>query len=214
MDAPQPVMQSKRFSLEEVRKFIFDHWRDYAFLFAIGGIIVGFDQWTKALVRDYVPLGSDWLPSWLSWLMPYARIRHWYNSGAAFGFFQSGNLIFTILAIIVSVVIIYYFPRVSRRDWWLRLAMGIQLGGALGNLVDRVVFKQVTDFISVGNFAVFNVADSSITVGVVILVLGAWITDRSAKKQAQVTGTGEDGGSTDDHLKGPPGPGGDEAEGG
>jgi signal peptidase II len=193
MDTPQPVMQSNRFTMELVRKFISNHWRDYTILFSIGGLIIGLDQWTKALVRNDIPLGSDWLPSWMSWLMPYARIRHWYNSGAAFGFFQSGNLIFTVLAIIVSIVIIYYFPRVSRRDWWLRLAMGIQFGGAIGNLIDRVVFKQVTDFISLGSFAVFNVADASITVGVIILVLGAWIADRAAKKHpaAAVSGKGE-----------------------
>ncbi len=184
MTAPQPVIQPKRLTMETVRKFFSAHFLDYVVLFSIGGLIVGFDQWTKALVRNNVPLGTDWMPSWLSWLMPFVRIRHWYNSGAAFGLFQRANLIFTILAIVVSAVIIYYFPRVSRRDWWLRLAMGIQLGGAVGNLVDRLVFKQVTDFISVGNFAVFNVADASITVGVIILLLGAWITDQGAKKQA------------------------------
>ncbi len=207
MDAPQPMMNSKRISPAEIGKYVLGHWRDYVVLFLMGGIIVAFDQWTKALVRTYVPIGSDWLPSWLSWLQPVARIRHWYNSGAAFGFFQSGNIIFTILAIIVSCVITYYFPRVSRRDWWLRLAMGLQLGGALGNLVDRLFFRQVTDFISVGNFAVFNVADSSITVGVTILIVGAWITDQAAKKRAAAAGAAGE--------KPPAGPatGGDEAKG-
>ncbi len=188
MDASQSEMKTKSVTWAGIKQFFSNHWRGYLFLFSVGGIIVALDQWTKALVRADIPIGSDWLPTWLSWLMPYARIRHWHNSGAAFGFFQSGNLIFTILAIIVSLVIIYYFPRVSRKDWWLRLAMGIQLGGAVGNLVDRVVFKQVTDFISVGNFAVFNVADSSITVGVIILLIGAWWTDRSAKKASDTRG--------------------------
>lgn len=158
---------------------------DYAAFFAIGGGLIALDQWTKALVRAAIPLGADWLPEKLAWLMPYARLRHWHNAGAAFGLFQDGNLVFTILAIIVSVAIVFYLPRAERGDWWLRLALAMQFAGAVGNLIDRLLFKQVTDFISVGNFAVFNVADASITVGVAILALGAILKERQAKKQAQ-----------------------------
>jgi signal peptidase II len=189
MDLPEPTLQPKRITWNAVREFARTHWLDFLLLFLFAGVIVALDQWTKALVRDNIPLGADWLPSWLSWLMPYARIRHTFNTGAAFGLFQQGGLIFAILAVIVSILIISYFPSVSRRDWWLRLALGMQLGGALGNLVDRIMRNgQVTDFISVGNFAIFNVADSCITVGVIILVLGVWITERreaKAKKQSE-----------------------------
>jgi signal peptidase II len=165
-----------------IRHFVLD----YAFLFLVGGGIIAFDQWTKAFVRAQIPMGTDWLPDKLAWLMPYARLRHWHNSGAAFGLFKDGNLVFTILAIIVSAVIIYYFPRTERKEWWLRLALAMQFAGAVGNLIDRLLFKQVTDFISVGNFAVFNVADSSISVGVAILALGVILKERQLKKQAQV----------------------------
>jgi signal peptidase II len=185
MDVQQPVMQPKRFSWEAIRNFFRVSWRDYLVLLLGGGAIVGLDQWTKYLVRANVPLGGDWLPQWLAWLMPYVRIRYWYNSGAAFGIFQNGNLVFSILAVIVACLIIYYFPRPSRQDWWLRLAMVMQFAGAVGNLVDRVMFAHVTDFISVGNFAIFNVADSSISVGTAILVLGVWRSERTEKKQAQ-----------------------------
>ncbi len=184
MDTPQPVTRTSRLDWGTIRRFARDHWRDYLTLFLIAGAIIGLDQWTKALVRTYVPVGQDWMPSWLEWLHPYARVRYWYNSGAAFGFFQSGNLIFSILAVVVACVILYYVPRVSPKDWWLRLAMGMQFSGALGNLIDRIIFKRVTDFISVGRCAVFNVADASITVGVILLIAGAWITERAAKKKA------------------------------
>ena len=107
-----------------------------------------------------------------------ARIVHWKNTGAAFGIFQGFGNVFTILAIIVSIAILYYFPQVPRRDWTLRLAMGLQLGGAIGNLIDRLLFGSVTDFISLGNFAVFNVADASISIGVAILVLGMLVKER------------------------------------
>ena len=180
----QPASQPRRLSLKAAGQFIKDYWRDYIVLFLIAGTIVGLDQWTKALVRTNIPLGSDWLPAWLAWLEPYARIRHWHNQGAAFGLFQQGNLVFMVLAIIVSILIIYYYPRSSRQDWWLRLAMSMQLSGAVGNLIDRFIYGRVTDFISLGNFAIFNVADSSITVGVAVMVLGIWLKERADKKQA------------------------------
>jgi signal peptidase II len=153
---------------------------DYFYLAVFAGLIVTVDQVTKSLVRTRLPVQGVWSP-W-PWLTPYARIVHWYNSGVAFGMFQGMNGVFVVLAILVSVAIIYYFPRVPRQDWALRLAMGMQLAGALGNLIDRIKFGNVTDFISIGNFAVFNVADASISVGVAILILVVWIQDMKKKK--------------------------------
>ncbi len=198
MESPQPIIRVNRFSLGAVYNFLKAHVYDYLFLFLIGMVIISLDQWTKVLVRAHIPLGTDWLPAGLAWLMPYARIRYWYNSGAAFGIFKNGNLVFTVLAIIIILLIIYYFPRTERKDWWLRLAMAMQLSGAAGNLVDRLVRRQVTDFISVGNFAIFNLADASISVGVVVLLSGVWLKERSDKKKAQAAtlpkdSTGEPG---------------------
>jgi signal peptidase II len=184
MESPKPTVQVKRINLNAARIFLKDHIIDYLLLFSIGAVIIGLDQWTKALVRTRIPLGTDWLPDKLAWLLPYARIRHWYNTGAAFGIFQNGNLVFTILAIIVILLILYYFPRTEQNDWWLRVAMGLQLAGAAGNLIDRLLFAHVTDFISVGSFAIFNVADASISVGVVVLLLGVWLKERADKKRS------------------------------
>lgn len=157
--------------------------RDYLFLFGLAGAIIALDQITKNLVRTNLQLSEFWSP-W-EWLEPYVRIVNWKNSGAAFGMLQGFGGIFSILSILVSLVIIYYFPQVSVKDWTLRLAMAMQLGGALGNLVDRVLFDGfVTDFISVGSFPVFNIADASISVGVAILILGMWVKEQQEKKQA------------------------------
>ena len=156
---------------------------DYVLLLGIGGVIVALDQWTKALVRTKLPFEEVWSP-W-PWLAPYARIVHWNNTGAAFGMGQGYGIVFTILAILVSIGILYYYPQVPRNDWTLRIAMGMQLGGALGNLIDRLVYGRVTDFISIGSFAVFNVADSSITVGVIILILGLLWKDWKEKRARQ-----------------------------
>jgi signal peptidase II len=79
---------------------------------------------------------------------------------------------------IVAVVILYYYPRVPREDWPLRLAMAMQFGGAVGNLFDRLTIGWVTDFVSVWKFPVFNVADACITVGTMILILGIWYKER------------------------------------
>jgi len=183
MNVTQPSPQSKRFGLNSIGDFLKKYWSAYLFLFLIGGIIIGIDQWTKVLVRATVPLGSDWLPAGLNWLMPYARIRYWYNSGAAFGIFQNGNLVFTILAILVTLLILYYYPLTVHEGWYLRLAMAMQFAGADGNLIDRLRFGHVTDFISVGNFAIFNISDASISVGVVVLILGIWWKERADKRR-------------------------------
>lgn len=156
--------------------------RDYSFLFSLSGIIILLDQWTKYLIRTNIPLGDSWSP-W-PWLAPYARLVHWRNTGAAFGMFQEFGGVFTILAIIVSLAIIYYFPQVPRKEWSLRVALGLQLAGAVGNLIDRLTIGSVIDFISIGNFAVFNVADASISTGVAILVLGMLIHEYQQHRAA------------------------------
>ncbi len=166
--------------------------KDYLILAGVSGFVISLDQWTKWLVRENIEFGAQWLPDWLIWLSPYARIVHWYNSGAAFGMFQNGNLVFTTLAFLVIGAIIYYYPQVEAEDWTLKLAMGLQLAGAAGNLIDRLIMGKVTDFISVGSFPVFNVADSSITVGVIVLLLGVWIKEQQDRKAAaQLAAAGE-----------------------
>ena len=165
--------------------------KNYWSIFTIAALIVAPDQWTKWLVRTNIPAGQSWLPESLQWLSPYARIVHWYNRGAAFGMFHEGGMVFTVLAFIVIGAIIYYYPQVSRVDWPLRLAMSMQLGGAMGNLIDRLTIGHVTDFVSVGTFPVFNVADASISVGCVVLLLGVWWQERAAKKEKVQTASSE-----------------------
>jgi signal peptidase II len=162
-------------------------FRDYLWLFLISGFVVALDQYSKWLVRSNLSFAESWLPAQLQYLLPYMRIVYWHNTGAAFGLFQNGNVIFIILGFIVSGVIIYYYPHVSREDWWLKLALGLQLGGALGNLIDRLQYGHVTDFISVGSFPVWNVADSAITVGTCILLLGVYLKERKMSSKAKPT---------------------------
>jgi signal peptidase II len=153
---------------------------DYAVLFLIAGIVILLDQLTKAAVRNSLPLGEIYRPE--LWISQYARFIHLKNTGAANGIFQNLNSILAVFPFIVAAAILVYYPRVPRQDWLIRLALGLYLGGALGNLVDRLAQGYVTDFISVGYFAVFNVADAAVSLGVVTLLLGAWQHERSKKK--------------------------------
>jgi signal peptidase II len=155
----------------------------YRAILTIALVIVILDQWTKGWVRANIQPGATWLPESLAWLSPYARIVHWYNTGAAFGMFKDASMVFTVLAFIVIAAIIFYYPQVERNDWSLRLALSMQLGGAIGNLIDRITIGHVTDFVSVGTFPVFNVADASISVGAAVLFLGVFLQERAEKQE-------------------------------
>jgi signal peptidase II len=157
------------------------YFQSIRWLLIIALIIITFDQVSKVLVRTNLAFGEMWAP-W-DWMLPYARILHVTNTGVAFGLFKGANLIFMILAAIVSAGIIYYYPTVPKDERVIRFALSLQLAGALGNLIDRIIFGKVTDFISVGTFAIWNVADASITVGVFVLLLGVWLQDRREKKK-------------------------------
>lgn len=174
-----------------MKKFL----RTYGGLLLPVVLIIGLDQWTKYLVESRLAYGEIWAP-W-PWLTPYARIIHWTNTGVAFGLFQGMGWIFSVFAIAISIAILYYFPKVEKEDWAIRVALVLEMAGAIGNMIDRLrINGAVLDFISVGSFPVFNVADSCITVGVVFLAIGILIQDqREKKQQAAPFETGEDPGS-------------------
>jgi signal peptidase II len=113
------------------------------------------------------------IPDLLSWTLAY-------NTGAAFSFLaDSGGWqrwLFTLIAVVVSVVLVVWLKRLGRGDTWLAVALALVLGGAVGNLFDRVVLGHVVDFILVHwqdrwRFPAFNLADSAITVGAIMLAL-------------------------------------------
>jgi len=157
--------------------------KSYLILLGGGGLIVALDQWSKYLVRSSLAYGEVWVP-W-EWLAPYMRVVHWNNTGAAFGMFPAAGGLIAIISVLVVVAILYYFPQVPSEQWLVRLALVLQFGGAIGNLVDRAAYGPVTDFISVGSFPVFNVADSCISVGVALLVAALWVEERRHRTLAQ-----------------------------
>ena len=137
--------------------------------------IVVLDQLTKALVRSLVPLGSsvEVVPG----LMNFTHVR---NTGAAFGFLNAADfpLKTVVIAVIALAAIVWvgvYAARLPRHHWMARLGLSLIMGGAAGNLLDRVIIGSVVDFVDVYwgayHFWAFNVADSAISVGVAIMIL-------------------------------------------
>lgn len=152
------------------------------------GLLIGLDQWTKFLVVKHIPFLGSWLPDHLAQFEQYFRIVHWRNSGAAFGIFSNGNTVFLLLAVVASIFIISFYPLIEKDEWPLRVAMVLQFGGALGNMIDRIQYGYVIDFISVKNFPVFNIADSCISLGVAVLLFGVVVQEIKSKKANPLAG--------------------------
>ncbi len=130
------------------------------------GTIVVLDQVTKRLAEYYLLQRPDGSISIVGELL---RLTYVANRGAAFGILQNQGILFVIvgIAVIGAILVSYrYFPKMSLL---LNIAIGLQLGGAIGNLMDRIRFGYVVDFIDVAIWPVFNVADSAIVVGVGVL---------------------------------------------
>jgi signal peptidase II len=129
--------------------------------------VILLDQATKGLVRLGLDRGESWPdPDWP------IRIRYVTNSGAAFGILQD-QTVFLIVTSLIGLAAIYLYYRYPPFEHAIvPIAIGMMLGGAVGNLIDRIRLGRVTDFVDVGWFPAFNVADSSITIGIAIVLVG------------------------------------------
>ena len=153
-------------------------------LFLIALLTIGVDQFSKFLIEANLDLFEVYAP--IPSLEAYFRIFHIYNTGSAFGLFSGGGNIFRYLAIIVSLGIIYYNHILPGKQRLLRLALGLQMGGALGNMIDRFRIGHVTDFIDIGPWYIFNLADLAVVSGAVILGILVFQESRELKaSQAQ-----------------------------
>lgn len=153
----------------------------YGLLLIVAFIAFAVDQITKSIVRATIPL-YDTVP----FIDPYLNWTHTQNTGAAFSLFQNGGLFFIVVFLVVAAVILYYAPRLPLDDKLSRVALGLQLGGAFGNFVDRVLFGPVTDFIhfripQIGlDWPVSNIADICIVSGVILLIIASFRRDSKA----------------------------------
>ena len=142
-------------------------WRNDLVFFAIAAIIITLDQFTKWLVRSNLSYGETWPEN----SDAFIRIIHVTNSGAAFGILQGQTpfLIITSSLGLAAILLYYIYPPMDHG--LIRVALGLQLGGAMGNLIDRVRRGEVTDFVDVGNFPTFNVADASISISIAAVLI-------------------------------------------
>jgi signal peptidase II len=156
----------------------------------IAAVIVTFDQWTKGLVEANIPLGEGFAP--FPSLASYFQIVHWTNTGASFGLLRGQSSLFVAIGLVVVVVVLIYARQLPADNWGVRICLGIQLGGTVGNLVDRLQNAgQVTDFLlftlPVGDkvylWPAWNVADGSIVVSVILLAI---VLLRMEGKQVEV----------------------------
>jgi signal peptidase II len=123
-------------------------------------------------------------------LLPFLNFVHARNTGAAFGFLSgfSGwqNVLFVVIALVVSAMIVWWLWHLPKSDRLVAVAMALVLGGALGNVADRIMYGYVVDFIDVvfgsWHFWTFNVADSAISIGAVLLVYDAFVASAASRK--------------------------------
>lgn len=165
-------------------------------LLLVAATVIIVDHVSKLYVESWLPLNHSWAP--FPELAHLFRITHVTNTGAAFGLFPSGSVFFTVIATVVAVFILIYNYQLPAGQFPLRIALGLQLGGALGNLIDRLRLGHVTDFLDFGPWPVFNLADTSIVAGVVILAV------LMLQEQRELRERGEPGGDEGEHERSEP----------
>ena len=147
-------------------------------------VVFGLDRLTKILVGSNLVVGTsvDIVGEWV-------RISHVTNTGAAFGLLPERTTVLSILSVVAVCAIGFYYRKLAADSALIAATLGMQLGGAFGNLVDRIGQGYVIDFVDVGipggpRFWAFNVADSSIVVGIIAVTALLWLQERRQSRDA------------------------------
>ncbi len=157
--------------------------KSFFLLFICAGMVVTLDQTTKILIKNSYQLYE----SKRLW-EPFFRITFIYNEHAAFGIRIGNHLFFVIVNILASFFVLYYYFFLKHQTRSEPVALALILGGAIGNLIDRLAYHKVVDFIDVGinenwRWPVFNMADSSVTIGVGLMILSMILVKGSPRAQ-------------------------------
>ena len=168
--------------------------RNWVLLAALVLLIIALDQGTKWLVRQNLAVGEAWAP--IPALSKMFTITHVQNTGVAFGQLPGLGWLFMAVNLVVLVVVLVYYPRISDGNWLLRLALISILSGDLGNIIDRLRTAlniaqdtgsvwtalpraSVTDFFDFRIWPVFNIADMCLVGGIITLAVILWREDRA-----------------------------------
>ncbi len=142
----------------------------------IAALVIALDQVTKQIVTSALVPGETWLSE------SPVQITYVRNSGSAFGFFRNQTFPLIVASFIAIGFILFYFRNTVKAPPVVIIALGMQLGGALGNLIDRIRLGYVVDFIDFEFWPIFNAADSSISISLVMLAFYVLVLDKSSKK--------------------------------
>ncbi len=123
------------------------------------------DQFSKYLIRQKLPVAVS-----IPVINSIFHITYVENTGIAFGLFPQGHSLFIIISLIIIIVIVFFERKKVLKSPWERFCLGLVLGGALGNLIDRLRFGFVIDFLDFRVWPVFNLADSGVCIGGILMV--------------------------------------------
>lgn len=148
----------------------------------IGAAILTIDQMTKLLVVENMEIGQS-----IPILGEFLQLTSHRNAGAAWGMFQGQMIFFYIVTVIVIALLMYIYKKEAKDNFLMQLSITLLLAGAIGNFIDRVLFQQVVDFVDVlifgYDFPIFNVADSALTIGVILMLIEFFLTGRSGDNE-------------------------------
>ena len=141
----------------------------YIVVFSTALIIILIDQITKFLIRINFQLNET-----LPLIKNIFHLTYIHNFGAGFGILQQQRWILIFISLVVIGIIFYYFDRIKEKEILLQVLVGFVLGGTIGNLIDRLIYGFVIDFLDFRIWPIFNFADSFVTIGVVGLIIYLW----------------------------------------
>lgn len=154
----EPSVRPRRWSVPAPRRL--------AGLFGLSLLVILADQVTKAVVRANLHPGETWPEGW-----ELIRFSHVHNTGAAFGILQGAGAFLVVAPLIAIMAITVFLLALPSQSRWYPVALAAILGGAIGNLIDRVRLGYVTDFIDPTHYPSFNIADSAVVLGVIAIVV-------------------------------------------
>ncbi len=159
-------------------------WRYFlVFYYLIAIFVIVLDQITKWLIVSKMHFGES-----ITIIENFLYITSHRNRGAAWGILQGQMWLFYVITLVVIIALIYYLQKAAKGKWLLGVSLSFMLGGAIGNFIDRVIRKEVVDFIHTFifgyNFPVFNIADSALVIGVILLMISMLRDERESKEKS------------------------------
>ena len=141
----------------------------HVLIFSIAFLIILIDQISKFVIRNSMHLSQS-----IPVIKNIFHITYIHNFGAGFGILQQQKLFLILISAIVVCIILFYSKKIGKKERLLQITIGIVLGGTIGNLIDRIIYGYVIDFLDFRIWPIFNIADSAVTIGVIFLIFYYW----------------------------------------